>query len=416
MVDVKLLQSVARLSRFVDFRYKTVDKGLPITSFNNNTLYIHIPFCKNLCNYCFFHKFKYQEDTIKLYYKYLLKEIELLAEKGFTISDVYIGGGTPTLYIDGIVSLINKLKKYNNISSISIESDPYTLNNQMLQRLKENGVDRLSVGIQSFDQNITQNLGRKGSTSTDDLIDILIDASHKIKTFNLDLLFNLPGQDIYDIEKELNYIKIINPHQVTYYPLMNHTIKLFDEFKTNKKEKSLYEYIKYSLQKHYIMSSVWSYTKKNINLVDEYISETPSFICAGCGSFGYINGILYANSFNLKKYFNLIESNDLPYVAYKKLNTFQEIMYLLTLKLYKTKFNKNSFLDDCKNISERYQSISKIYPSILLEFLKKIKILREFENNYLTLTNKGYYFTLNLMKHFYININTLRKFCIDNYL
>lgn len=407
MFALYLLLIGARIDKFYSFRYKPYNNNIALLDSNqinrkSYSLYIHIPFCENLCEFCFFHKFPYSEINITKYYKSLITEIDLISKKNIQINNIYIGGGTPTIYLPGLTDLLEKINLSFDVKSISVETDPYHINEETLNALKTAKVNRLSIGIQSFNEQVLNKAGRVNRSNYEEIKENIINAINLFETVNIDLIFNFKKQNIKHIDYDIKNILELCPHQITYYPIMEHNKGLLDDMFSLSKEKEMYFYIIKNMQKHYHMNSVWSFASKK-NIYDEYLVNNPEFLCAGCGSFGYYNGFLYSNSFNLDNYINRISKGILPIVAYKKLNSLEKILYLLTIKLYSLRFNKFEIIENLDNRSKNtYKSIIK--------YLTLSKIIN-IDNKYIQLTKEGLYCWLNIMKHFYINVNTLREFC-----
>ncbi len=406
MFALYLLLIGARIDKFYSFRYKPCN-DISLLDCNQITkksysLYIHIPFCENLCEFCFFHKFPYNEINIKKYYKSLIAEIDLISKKNIQINNIYIGGGTPTIYLPGLTDLFEKINLSFDVKSISVETDPYHINQQTLNALKSAKVNRLSIGIQSFNEAVLNKAGRVNKRKYEEIKENIINARNLFETVNVDLIFNFKKQNINHIDYDIKNILELCPHQITYYPIMEHNKGLLDDIFSLSKEREMYFYIIKNMQKYYYMNSVWSFASKE-NIYDEYLVNNPEFLCAGCGSFGYYNGFLYANSFNLDNYINRISKGILPIVAYKRLNSLEKILYLLTIKLYSLKFNKFEIIENLDNRNK------KIYKSIV-KYLTLSKIINT-DNKYIQLTKEGLYYWLNIMKHFYINVHSMREFC-----
>ena len=119
----------------------------------NTMLYAHIPFCHTFCPYCSFHKYAYDEDLARVYFKSLRKEIELIKAKGFDFSTMVVGGGTTLINEGELLKTLELCKKLFNIKEISCETDPNHIEPQKLSLFK-GVIDRLSCGIQSFDDDI----------------------------------------------------------------------------------------------------------------------------------------------------------------------------------------------------------------------------------------------------------------------
>ena len=123
-------------------------------------LYIHIPFCRSLCPYCCFNRYLFNEDKARRYFENLKKELDLYIQKGFKFSTFYFGGGTPTVLMDELLQFIDYLKKNFVVRQISVETTAREVNEENVNLLKDAGVNRLSIGVQSFHDSILKAMGR----------------------------------------------------------------------------------------------------------------------------------------------------------------------------------------------------------------------------------------------------------------
>lgn len=188
-------------------------------------VYIHIPFCLQRCHYCDFAT--YSEDQIKVNSQYvdtLLLEIDkrrsLIPET--KIDTIYFGGGTPSLLPPkDMARIIDKLKKsdfqFSENIEITMEVNPATLNPEKLLAFMEAGINRLSVGSQTFDDRLLQLCGRKHS-SQDTMETLELISKHSLN-YSLDLLFALPSQSFEAVQKDLQVISSIQPPHVSAYCL-----------------------------------------------------------------------------------------------------------------------------------------------------------------------------------------------------
>lgn len=187
----------------------------------NLGIYIHLPFCATICPYCDFYKIQYSFNLEKKYIKSLIKEIESTSTDGYKIDTIYFGGGTPSISARYLPQIMSSIKKVHNISAtaeISCEANPCSLNDYTINFIKESEINRLSIGIQSFNQNNLKSLGR---THTNDRV---ISAISKVRKFginniSIDLLIGSPFQNISDINTYMEYIKEINPQHLSAYIL-----------------------------------------------------------------------------------------------------------------------------------------------------------------------------------------------------
>jgi len=114
-------------------------------------LYVHIPFCETLCPYCSFHRYVYEKNIADRYFDALQKELKMYKAFGYDFSGMYIGGGTPTIAIDRLLETIGLAKNIFSIKEISVETNPNHLTDEKMDLLSGAGINRLSVGVQSFD-------------------------------------------------------------------------------------------------------------------------------------------------------------------------------------------------------------------------------------------------------------------------
>ena len=122
-------------------------------------LYAHVPFCVSLCPYCSFNRFPFDEKKARKYFGELRDEIHMLAEEGYDFESMYIGGGTPTILPDELAETIRLAKSLFSIRDVSAETNPNHLNPEYLGPLR-GLVDRMSVGVQSFDDGLLRRMCR----------------------------------------------------------------------------------------------------------------------------------------------------------------------------------------------------------------------------------------------------------------
>jgi len=127
---------------------------------NQRLLYIHIPFCEELCPYCSFHRITFKEPLTRRYFQALRREIRIYHEKGYQFEGVYAGGGTPTVLIDELAETLNLSRELFPIRDISVETNPNHLTEKNIDVLRQCGVKRLSVGVQTFNDDMLKKIGR----------------------------------------------------------------------------------------------------------------------------------------------------------------------------------------------------------------------------------------------------------------
>ena len=189
------------------------------------SLYIHIPFCKTLCPFCCFNRYLFKEEQARQYFRDLRRELDMYAALGFAFNDFYFGGGTPTVLIDELVGLIGYLRSKFSVKRISLETTPRELTADSILQLQDIGVNRLSVGVQSFDNTLLKAMGRT-LFKWEDSIEKLTLAQGKFDTVNVDLMFNFPTQSLEQFYNDVKIFKGLGTDQATFYPLMPSPHKL----------------------------------------------------------------------------------------------------------------------------------------------------------------------------------------------
>lgn len=190
-----------------------------MTKTNNLGLYIHLPFCERKCSYCDFLSFKCNDNqVVSQYIKALLKEIKGLSRVTgeHKVDSIFIGGGTPSLVSEwDMGNVLDCLKEYYDIDSkaeITIEVNPSSVTDEKMERYLKKGINRLSIGVQAFNNNVLNVLGRIHSKN---------DAFYCIKraqklgfdNINIDLMFGIPKQTMKmwkDTVREALFLKV--PH------------------------------------------------------------------------------------------------------------------------------------------------------------------------------------------------------------
>ena len=228
------------------------------------SIYIHIPFCESICSYCDFCKLFYNKNLAKAYLKELEKEIKN-NYKGEEISTIYIGGGTPTSLsyeeLSFLFSMLKNIKLANNYE-FTIEANVDSLNIDKIKLLKDNKVNRISIGVETFNDNYQKLINRKVSFKTlEDTIELLRD--NGINNINLDLMYGFNDESIEVLDKDLEYLLNLNIPHISIYSLIieDNTILKIDNYKRldDDDDQLLYKYIEEKLEKnnyhHYEISN-----------------------------------------------------------------------------------------------------------------------------------------------------------------
>jgi len=270
---------------------------------NGISLYIHIPFCKTLCPFCCFNRYLFKEEKARKYFKNLRKELDFYIGRGFGFSNFYFGGGTPTVLMDELVGFIHYLREKFEVKLISLETNPNDVTRENVELLKAAGVNRLSIGVQSFDNDTLKTMGRVFCTG------------EEIKEI-------LPLAQGEKFEADIDTFKTMGIDQATFYPLMasphkkNALERRFNRIDISR-ERKFYDVILSDLYAGgYKTSTAWCFSRGE-RMIDEYIIEYDDYIGIGAGSVSIVKGNFYVNSFSLGTYEQLINKNRLPIVGWR---------------------------------------------------------------------------------------------------
>ncbi len=186
-------------------------------------LYIHIPFCLSKCRYCDFYSEEYRPAVFDDYLEALIKEIRLYGKliPDLKLETIYIGGGTPSLLkpaqLDRLVEIIISSFSFPRSGEISLECNPVSLNKDKIKDYLKAGVNRLSLGVQSFQDQELSFLGRVHTS--EQAIDVIKMVKDCFDNFNLDLIFALPGQSLTDWQRTIKKALSFNPPHLSLYNL-----------------------------------------------------------------------------------------------------------------------------------------------------------------------------------------------------
>ncbi len=272
-----------------------------------NSLYIHIPFCRNICPYCDFTKLIKQKCFEVPYMQELFSDIAKVKMEFEPFKTIYIGGGTPSCLehenlINLLISLVDLRVKENY--EFTIEANPEDIDEEFLKLINRYGVNRLSIGIQSIKENTLKGLSRK-KIDFKNLINFI---KKYIQNINLDFIYGLPGETIEDIKNDIKFIVEMDVPHVSIYSLTvskgttfyNQGVKPLEE----DKDREIYNFIVDELERsgfiHYEISNFCKpgyQSKHNFN----YWKDNE-FLGIGLGSAGFLSKNRYKITSNISKY------------------------------------------------------------------------------------------------------------------
>ena len=310
--------------------------------------YIHIPFCKSICSYCDFCKMNYQKEWIEVYLDVLKEEIEEKYADEY-LDTIYIGGGTPSCLSKEELNKLFDIIKIFNLNEeyeFTFECNVNDITEELLNILKENQVNRLSIGVESFNNNNLKLIERK-HTFEDALTKINLVKNYGFNNINVDLIYALPEETLSTVKKDINQLlKLDIPHISTYSLIIEeHTklkikgIKEIDEDLDAK----MYEYIVKKLtNNNYNHYEISNFAKKGYESRHNLTYWNNEYYYGfGLGAHGYVHGVRYENTRSFHDYLN---GN---YILEENILSKQQIMENeLMLGLRKTKgINLNEFFN-----------------------------------------------------------------------
>ena len=316
-------------------------------------IYVHFPFCASKCNYCNFNSYDNKNDLQLDYFKAIVKELEMYKNTSVVVDSIFIGGGTPSLMFNGCIStLISQIKKSFLVAlnaEITIECNPNSVTLQKAREWKECGVNRVSVGLQTINQNALNAIGRT-HTKKDYIKAIDIIKSVGFKNINTDCLIGLPSQKLSHVKRTLGLVtKLKCTHVSVYSLILEKDTKLFKMVNENlvklpKEEKALgmYNFALSFLRKHgYERYEVSNFAKKNYeckhNVNTWKMGEYSGF---GAGAHGYYNGVRYSNFENPETYINVLNDERKPVDMEEKIKRKEKLEETIMLGL-RTKYGIN---------------------------------------------------------------------------
>ena len=329
---------------FLGDRFKDIDEF---------GLYLHIPFCRQICPYCPYNKEIFRSEVARKYTKAVLEEINIYADiiGSKPMTSFYIGGGTPTtmLYC-GLEDILDHIYKIFNVQcDIHMESHPNDLSSDNLNTIIAMGVKHLSVGVEALQDRHLQTLNRPYCEGTIKATIARV-VSKGFKCVNVDVIIALPGQSYLEIEQTGHALVEMGVDQVAAYPLFqfpytkmgrtwdgsNYTIS---NIFRRKKMLNILENIFYDAD--FERTSVWAFTRRG---VPKYCSVTvPLYIGLGASGGSYLRDVFYLNTFNVCEYIDALERGRIPIALSLELSEDMQMAGWLYWRIYETRFEKSEF-------------------------------------------------------------------------
>ena len=348
------------------------------------SLYVHIPFCESICSYCDFCKVYYDQKQSDLYLQRLNEELSQIEQHH--LKTIYIGGGTPSALNDEqLEKLMSMLKTYSlEVEEYCMEVNPESMDYYNLKILKKGGINRLSIGVQTFQDHLLKEIDRHHNTTQ---VKNIIKYAKEIgfDNISIDLMYGLPKQTKEDIQKDIEVLQTLNLQHVSYYSLIleEGTILKYKNYQPldEESEYQLTLFIDQELEKiGFEKYEISNYAKQGYqskhNLTYWYYDN---YYGIGLGACSKIDGQIIEHSRSLTKYLNG-DFKTTTIDETKEETMFNQIMMSLRLKEGL----------DLKKFKERYQEDACIlYKEAVTRNIEKGRLM--IENDYLKATQEGQY-------------------------
>ncbi|MBU4200545.1 MAG: radical SAM protein [Verrucomicrobia bacterium] len=314
-------------------------------------LYLHVPFCKNLCPYCPYNRVEYSAELFMAYERAVKQEIDLYSSclRGRSFTSLYIGGGTPTVNWPGLLSILRHLReRIGGVAAICIELHPANMDNDCLRALKDAGVTMLSIGVESTSDSLLDQIKR----SHNGLVGInAVERALQLgfESVNVDLMFALPGQTLADWQADVRTIVDLGVDQLSTYPMFSFPYSDLGQTKGIRQvERPPHHVIKtmlkftdeYCEKQGLRRCAVWSWLKPGKG---KFSSITRHhYIGFGPSAASMTGSDFYVNTFDVSAYASKLPS-ERPVAVSMPVNRRLEMAYWLYWRVYELKISDCDF-------------------------------------------------------------------------
>lgn len=342
-------------------------------------LYVHIPFCLHICTYCDFCKVSYYTRRADQYLDALFYEMKDKKIEG-NYETIYIGGGTPTcLNYNQLERLFKMLQPLaNNVKEYTIEINPETMDEKKIELLRKYGINRLSIGIETFHDELLKEIERYHRV--DESLSLIKRLKEDFNDLNIDLMYGLPHQSLREIDEDLQYLDMINPSHVSIYSLIleEGTILNSKGYQPlDDEEDALYfDYINKKMKERgYIHYEVSNYYKDKPSYHNLVYWHDEDYQGIGLGAHSLINHIRYENTKSMTQYLKH------DYLDHKEILSENDCLFekiMMGLRLYEginiNEINEMFHID----FINKYEKVINKYIKIgLLELDENLRVSEE---------------------------------------
>lgn len=370
-------------------------------------LYAHVPFCERLCPYCSFNRFPFSEDPARKYFKSLREQMRMVADLGYTFDSLYIGGGTPTILVDELCETIDLARELFGTLEVSTETNPNHLIPEILDPLKDR-VQRMSVGVQSFDDGLLKEMDRYDKYGSGaEILERIQSLEGFFHSLNVDMIFNFPSQTEEILRRDVEMVKASRCNQTTFYPLMasrsvekslKRTVGMVDY----SREARYYDILVNGLADTFELSTAWTFSRIGGGMIDEYIVDYEEYVGIGSGAFSYLRGDIYLTTFSLRDYSTAITEGRMPVaVGSASASRRNQMRYRFLMSLFGLRLDKRAFERDFGVSVERGLPLEALFFRMFGGFATD-------NAEELTLTDKGRYLAVVMQRTMFAQLNDLR--------
>ena len=369
-------------------------------------LYAHVPFCVRLCPYCSFNRFPFERERAVEYFARLRDEMRMVAAQGFKCTSLYVGGGTPTVIVDELCDTIDLARSLFPIREVSSETNPDHLVPEILDRIVGR-VDRLSVGVQSFDDGLLKQMDRFDKYgSAAEILERIQSVGDRFHSLNVDMIFNFPSQTERMLLTDVEMVNASGANQTTFYPLMvspaiASSLKRAIGSVSYRREHRFYRVLTDALSGSFQPATAWTFSRLGGGMIDEYIVDYEEYVGIGSGAFSFLGGSLFANTFSLAEYAQRVKARCAPVVGRRAFSLGDRMRYRFLMELFGLELDKRSFERDFG------VSLGRGLPAEMA-FMRANRAFDDDDSERLTLSARGRYLLLAMMRQFFIGVNSVR--------
>jgi coproporphyrinogen III oxidase-like Fe-S oxidoreductase len=347
-------------------------------------LYLHVPFCQSLCPFCPYNKVVYQPELVRRYFSALQTEIKAYTEHlKAPLTSLYIGGGTPTLCLEELATLIPEIPV---VGERAIETLPTHATLERIEQMQQMGITFISLGVQSFNTDMLHYLKRP--TSVADNLKALETVRGKFDCVDVDLIFDVSFADTSIFLNDLELCCAKGIDQISTYPLMRFGYTPFGKAQHNpqKEHDILHQAEQLTARYGYKRRSVWTFNRQDS---PNYSSITrPFFLGVGAGSASYTGRFFLVNDFRIERYINTVQAGNLPIARQFTLPSLMSSAYAVFWQLYTGQV-------DSQQITQHFGALPGGAWRILLEIFTRYHWLTKKQNHFsLTPIGRDHYHDL----------------------